>query len=127
MKDDSRTWSASVKQEILFQSEIISEEILANLFEARRSRNKLVHEGKAVSADTAWKLFYAISSLLKVILNKEHRLDFELDIKRKSIISDLFKPEDESFEDWQSLPDENIIEAALGEEVTINAKLPKSS
>lgn len=53
MKEDNRTWSASVKQEILFQSNILNEEVLYNLNQARKTRNKLVHEGKAVSKETA--------------------------------------------------------------------------
>lgn len=126
MKEDNRTWSAGVKQEMLFQSKIISEEMLSNLFEARRNRNKLVHEGKAVGKDVAWKLFDAVSSLLEVSIGGHHHLADGLTLDDRNIMSEFFDPMNESFEDWKSVPDEHIIEAALGAEVTKNAKLPNT-
>lgn len=124
MKEDSRTWSAGIKQEMLFQAKIINEDIFKNLFEARRIRNKLVHEGKSVSEETAWNLFSAVSALLSESLLEDHKLMFEREIYEQSIFSGFYNPEDNLFEDWKSLPDENIIESILGPETTKNAKLP---
>lgn len=53
LRDDNRTWSTSVKQEILYQKGIISEETLAFVFPARQARNSLVHSGLDVSQDSA--------------------------------------------------------------------------
>ncbi|WP_292993319.1 hypothetical protein [Nitrosomonas sp.] len=53
LKEDNRTWSTSVKQELLYQNGLISEETLADIFPARQARNGLVHGGKDVSSESA--------------------------------------------------------------------------
>lgn len=53
LKEDNRTWSTSVKHEILYQNGLLSEEALAFIFPARQERNALVHGGKDVSAESA--------------------------------------------------------------------------
>jgi hypothetical protein len=65
MKEDSRTWSTSVKQEILFQNDILSSDIIVRLFPARKARNKLVHEGRNVPKKIAIELFEGVRLLLQ--------------------------------------------------------------
>ncbi len=65
MKDDNRTWSTSVKQELLYQNSIFTEEIISKLHPARKARNKLVHEGKSVSKSVALDLYVGVKLLLE--------------------------------------------------------------
>lgn len=44
-KTDNRTWTTSVKHELLWQSQTLSDSCFAALSLARKSRNNLVHEG----------------------------------------------------------------------------------
>jgi hypothetical protein len=120
MKDDSRTWSASVKQEILFQSKILNEEILYNLNEARKTRNKLVHEGKAVSKETASSILYTTINLIQIVCHDVH-LDFL--VKRNYNIGNVSDKKIHSdFNDWKELPDSKIIESVFGDEITQKVK-----
>ena len=45
LKQDNRTWSTSVKHELLWQTKFISEDCFAALSLARKQRNDLVHRG----------------------------------------------------------------------------------
>lgn len=123
LKDDARTWSIAVKQEMLFQMGYISEEILSHLSAARKTRNKLVHEGKGVEKDTALGLFNAVKELLKLVASP-------LEIKLAGDNNDFSKINRnisieavDLFEDWRKLPDKEIVETILGAEVTKNVKL----
>lgn len=122
MKDDSRTWSSVVKLEILFQNNLISEDILKNLSGARKARNKLVHEGRAVEAVNALQLVDAVSELLQSITGV--KLEFK-NRKRQRVINNFNMHIESLFHDWSNLPDENIIELALGSHTTVNAKKGK--
>lgn len=105
LKDDSRTWSAVVKQELLFQNKIITESILQNLFIARQVRNKLVHEGKSVSEEVAINLFKSISEL------------FEIATKELNVLTNLIQHEnhkkisfhDELFNDWKEISENKFV------------------
>lgn len=66
--EDNRTWSVSVKQEILFQSKIIDQSVFGTLYPARQSRNRLVHDGKSVDKKTALNAFVAVKELLSVCM-----------------------------------------------------------
>ena len=65
MKEDNRTWSASVKQEILYQRGLLNEEIIEKLYPARKARNKLVHEGKKVSESIAIGILETVKALIE--------------------------------------------------------------
>ncbi|WP_060873450.1 hypothetical protein [Myroides odoratus] len=120
MKDDSRTWTASIKQEILFQSKILTEDILKNLSEARKARNKLVHEGKAVDQEIATSILKTTFKLIQIISNdvnfdflvkKENQFEIK---KNKNLKID--------FDDWKCLPESKIIENVFGDEITQKVK-----
>lgn len=117
MKDDSRTWTASVKQEILFQSKILSEEILHNLSEARKARNKLVHEGKTVNQEIATSILETTFKLIQIISND---VNFDFLVKRESYFENRKLKID--FNDWKDLPESKIIENVFGDEITQKAK-----
>ncbi|MCW3161143.1 hypothetical protein [Chryseobacterium oryctis] len=121
LKEDNRTWSMSVKLELLFQKRILNEEIYSKLTDCRKVRNKLVHDGKKVEKETAEKIIDIVFYLLKKSSKK-------IKLKKESILRDFdfsYKKIDFSpnFNAWKNLPDENIIEQALGENITKNAKV----
>ena len=64
--NDNRTYSASVKQEILYQIGVLSETAYSNLYVVRKARNKLVHEGQLISEETARRLYDAVEALFKI-------------------------------------------------------------
>lgn len=68
LKEDNRTWSMSVKLELLFQKRILSEEIYSKLTDCRKVRNKLVHDGKKVEKETAEKIIE--QALGEILLKK---------------------------------------------------------
>lgn len=102
LQDDNRTWSAVVKQELLYQTGIISESILASLFEARKARNKLVHEGMSVDKKIAIRLFSAVTQLLATASGKE--IEFA-PIQDDEVPRATFAPEIDFdiFEEWRLL------------------------
>lgn len=69
MQQDHRTYSASVKQEILYQVGILPEDVYANLYTVRKVRNKLVHEGKMVAQADALQLYYVVNELFKIAIH----------------------------------------------------------
>jgi hypothetical protein len=69
--NDNRTYSASVKQEILYQIGILTEDAYSNLYTVRKARNKLVHEGQLISEEIARKLYSAVEALLKIAIANE--------------------------------------------------------
>lgn len=64
MLKDTRTYTMSVKQEILLQIGALNEDIYNNIFEIRQARNKLVHEGRLISENKATLLFKTVKELL---------------------------------------------------------------
>lgn len=119
LKDDNRTWSASVKLEILFQTGLIDVSTFENLFNARKVRNKLVHEGKSASEEVAIGLVSAVISLLKALVGSDMIKLSVPNSKRNSRKTSLKAV---SYEDWKNIPDKDIIEKVLGYHITENAR-----
>lgn len=71
MLDDHRTYTTSVKQEFLLQTNFISLDIYNELFEVRQARNKLIHEGKMITKETADKVLAVVHELLVMISGSE--------------------------------------------------------
>ena len=71
LRQDNRTYSASVKQEILFQLGIIPADIYSELYSIRKARNRLVHEGKMVNKEVAMGLYKTIKTLLPIASKQE--------------------------------------------------------
>lgn len=99
-REDNRTWSNSVKQEILYQSKLIDEEIISKLSPARRARNKLVHEGKGVSQKVAIDLFHAVQLLISRIMHESFSLINILDVSPQNEQNQLCHNYD-CFEEWK--------------------------
>jgi hypothetical protein len=103
MKEDNRTWSTSVKQELLFQNKILTEEIISRLHPARKARNKLVHEGKNVTKKVAIDLFDGVKLMLQLAYgNDETDLlripvnSYTKELEKGTFDRDLYK-------DWKEL------------------------
>ncbi|MGE8431248.1 hypothetical protein [Chryseobacterium joostei] len=120
MKEDSRTWSASIKQEILFQSKLIDEETLFYLSKARKIRNKLVHEGIAVEEQIAKDILKTTIKIIKSIVS-DSDLDYllEKDLDNNIYRKANFTPD---FDCWKNLPDKNFVENVFGQDITKKAK-----
>ena len=71
MKNDNRTWSCSVKQEILYQTGIIDDYVFERLYPARQARNGLVHDGKEVSDLIVLNLYKALTKMLNQCLKTQ--------------------------------------------------------
>ena len=71
MLDDHRIYTTSVKQELLLQTHYITLEIYNELFEVRQARNKLIHEGKMISKETADIALAVVHRLLVTISGNE--------------------------------------------------------
>jgi hypothetical protein len=101
MKEDNRTWSASVKQEILYQRGLLSEEIIDKLYPARKARNKLVHEGKKVSESIAVGILETVKELIEQSTDKKDipflKLDFSSNHESRM---DEINRESEHYENW---------------------------
>lgn len=70
LMQDNRTYSASVKQEILYQVRILPENVYSDIYSVRKARNKLVHEGNMVSEANAKRLYRAVNSLMQIATNQ---------------------------------------------------------
>ncbi len=120
LKEDSRTYSASVKQEILYQTNYIDEETLKLLSRTRKIRNKLVHEGISVEEHTGKDIVELTSKLLKVIVKNENFKDFNFKQLKSSTFPDFDNIPD--FKLWNQLPNSEFIEAVFGPEIVARAK-----
>lgn len=66
LKQDNRTWTTSVKHEMLWQTKTLSEESYARLGIARSQRNRLVHEGRVPEMEAVAGLWPAICEMLEI-------------------------------------------------------------
>ncbi len=65
LKQDNRTWSTSVKHELLWQTKFLSEDCFATLSSARKQRNNLVHEGVIPDLDVIKNLWECMFELFE--------------------------------------------------------------
>jgi hypothetical protein len=65
LKQDNRTWSTSVKHELLWQTKFLSEDCFGALSLARKQRNDLVHEGTIPDFDVIKNLWECLFELFE--------------------------------------------------------------
>ena len=65
LKGDNRTWTTSVKHELLWQTKFISEDCFSALSLARQQRNKLVHDGNVPDFEVIQNLWWNLHELLE--------------------------------------------------------------
>lgn len=88
---DNRSWSISLKHELLFQLNIIDKTDLESSFLARKARNDLVHQGKYPNKESAFAAFGLIKKLLHLTTNKSDISLFDLNLSDHAL-SDPFNP-----------------------------------
>jgi hypothetical protein len=69
LRDDNRTWSVAVRQEILWQTGVIDEPTYRGLYPARKARNDLVHLGRVPGTKTVVSLAESTARLLEIASN----------------------------------------------------------
>lgn len=103
---DHRTWTASVKQEVLYQKDILSSATLKALFMARKTRNDLLHKGRHPQEEQTLAAYEAVEGLFQAALpNKEIPL-FKIDIQRYSLRDPFQVPKREKIDPkfWMPIP-----------------------
>ncbi|MET4716138.1 hypothetical protein ABIF63_000241 [Bradyrhizobium japonicum] len=104
--DDSRTWTTSNRQELLFQREILDSETLRSLSVARKARNALVHQGKHPAQSAAIACYQAALKLFHIALPATTIPLALLNLDDHSI-TDPFKPKEGRIgepEFWMPIP-----------------------
>ena len=90
-----------MKQEILFQRGLLSENIIEKLYPARKARNKLVHEGIKVSESIAIGILETVKSLIALATEKKNipflTLDFSSSYESRL---DEINRESNYYENW---------------------------
>jgi hypothetical protein len=102
---DNRTWTTSVKQEVLYQSNVVDSVTLKALSRARKARNELVHRGREPSFEDAQSALQATRHLLRIATNNDALGFFSLDLSKHEI-SDPFAPKSTTMhpEFWMPIP-----------------------
>jgi len=99
---DNRTWTTSVKHELLWQKGVFSEKCLLFLMSARKQRNKLVHAGTAPEFVVIRNLWIGLSEMFEAAsgLNQagmQQLVPFEP--------QDLGYQKNSNFDEWNALSD----------------------
>lgn len=100
LANDSRTWSTSVRQEILWQIKAIDEQSFTSLFPARKARNELVHEGTSPDPKTVLSLYNTVVSLIEMVSGVESLGINELMLRQERPHNQLPTG---NFDDWKQL------------------------
>ncbi|MGF6847491.1 hypothetical protein QFZ51_002726 [Chitinophaga sp. W3I9] len=90
---DTRTWGMANRIELLYQTGILTASIVKWLSNARKIRNKLVHDGKHPPRNTAIEAYNPVLELITIIIGK----NFSLQLLNfdDHLISDPFKAPNE--------------------------------
>jgi hypothetical protein len=90
---DSRTWTAAARAELLFQKGTVDRDTLIVLSGARKARNELSHVGLHPTMDDAYLAYQSVGRLLGICLPNQTVPLFNLDLSDHSL-SDPFSPPD---------------------------------
>lgn len=100
LKQDNRTWSTSVKHELLWQTKLLSGECFASLSSARKQRNNLVHEGVVPEFEVIKNLWVCMFELLESASGTQQ-------IGMRHLVPldnpELGFPEKNNFSEWEAL------------------------
>lgn len=100
LKGDSRTWSTTVRHEILYQVGLIGSDIYSMLFPARKARNNLVHTGTEPDPSIVVELYEGVVLLIESLSDVESLGIRTIDIK---VPDEKIQPSSGSFSDWKDL------------------------
>lgn len=102
LKDDNRTWSTAIKQEILWQLGVIKEDDYLGLYSARKARNALVHSGQPPCDKIVKSLYDSLLSLMGIASGVHQFALMELNIS--NMIHDINETDEIGiFEEWDAL------------------------
>lgn len=87
--EDTRTWTASARIEMLFQKSILPPSAVALLSQARKARNELSHRGVNPTESDAHAAYTALCMLLQIALDGQTLPMFSIDLADHKI-SDPF-------------------------------------
>ncbi len=104
--NDSRTWTASAKIELLFQKELLELETFNALSVARKARNDLAHEGKPPTEHDAESAYMAVCGLISIVLGGEHLPLLDLNLPDYSFDDPFAQREPRKIEPkfWMAIP-----------------------
>lgn len=88
---DNRTWTVSVKHEVLFQRGVLSASAFTELNQARKARNKLSHSGLHPDEPSARAVLNSVMELFEVIFPNVGIPFLKLDLNDHGL-SDPFQP-----------------------------------
>ncbi|MBG7619363.1 hypothetical protein I5R65_07795 [Herbaspirillum sp. AP02] len=129
MTEDNRTWSTSIKQEMLWQKSIFSETAFVYLNGARKARNDLVHSGKHPARETVINLWQALIELLELSSQREvgtlplrecitfvstPMMSMNFNLLKQKIEMDLEKPDATDFSQWDAMVAKFLKKQAAG-------------
>lgn len=100
LREDHRTWSVSIKQEVLFQTQIISADLFQRLYPVRQARNGLVHNGDHIEQSIAISAYESTVELIMLCTE-----NMQLPVKDIDLTQGLDKKSnlDYDFDDWIEL------------------------
>lgn len=104
--NDTRTWTASARHELLFQIELVSDELLASLAVARKARNALAHRGVHPKEEDAQASYRSAITLLETATGGLEIPLRSLDLQDHAL-SDPFKPREPTVLNpthWMEIP-----------------------
>jgi hypothetical protein len=101
LQEDHRTWSISVKQEILFQANIINHNIFQKLYPIRQARNGLVHNGDNIERSVAISAYDAVTELIMLCSEKTQLPMKDVGLEHERM--DQKQSQDFEFDDWVEL------------------------
>ncbi len=104
LREDSRTWTLLVRQEMLWQVGILPSQSYELLFPARQARNNLIHEGAVPNSDVVRGLYEAVLQLIETICKTKPLGIRAMDIGTES--QPVEKRILSSFKDWVILSEE---------------------
>ena len=93
MLRDNRTWTIAARHEMLFQLGELSKDLFGSLFEARKARNVLSHDGIHPDEGQATALLSSVKNLFGISLPDFEMPFLEMDLKENAV-SNPFEPVD---------------------------------
>ena len=104
--DDTRTWTASARIEMLWQKGVLDQELFRSLGEARKARNALSHIGEPPAEAAAQAAYQAVTGLLRAALPEHHLPVYDLDLSNHQVTDPMSPPDRLGGEPqfWMAIP-----------------------
>lgn len=90
--EDTRTWTASARIEMLFQKNVLDAILVSQLAQARKARNLLSHRGIQATDSDAKSAFSAVLGLISTSLDGERFPLMDMDLSNHSLTDPFSSP-----------------------------------